>query len=101
MERTALDLHRLKGDDAVALLKLAITTAKNIQMVEIHKLKSGDSFKENFHYHMGRMDALADLHTFIELAMDDYYYDQLRGRNKDEVKVRTLKKNYGHAGPVI
>ncbi len=101
MERTALELHKFKGDDTINLLKLAISTARNIQMLEIHKVKAGPNFEKTFNYHLGRMEALGDLHTFIELALDDYHYDHLRGRKKEEVKTRTLQKNYGHVGPVI
>ena len=98
MERSQLELHKHKGDDGVALVKLAIDTARNITVLEVNRVKD----KENLSYHLGRLQALVDLGQFIDNAFDDKYYALLRGRNPDDLKPKILKKATGHKmGPVI
>lgn len=98
MEKASVQIHKHKGDDALELVKLAIDTARNIQMLEVNKVKS----EKDLHYHLGRLEALTDLSRFIELSLDDSHYDLLKGRKKDEVKPKLLKKaSYGSPGPVI
>lgn len=101
LEKAQFDLHKYKGDEAIELLKLSIDTAKNIQILEIQRLKSSKEFTKDFAYHLGRLEALSDLGHFIENAFDEDRFEHLRGRKIENPKKRILKKTYGTVGPVI
>lgn len=101
MEQVARNIHKHKGDDALELIKLAVLTARNIQMLEIQRVTSGKDITQSFSYHLGRLEALSDLGKFIELALDEDNFKMLNKRRSDEIKPKILKKSYGSAGPVI
>lgn len=97
MQKLSVDLFRCRQDDALKVLINAVETARNIQIIELNRLK-GDKI-EQFHHQLGRLEALNDLIAFVTSSLDVEVYNQRKEPVKKTVKI--LRSDYERSQPVI
>lgn len=101
LERIQLDLYRLRHEDSGIMIKEAIQTARNIQILEINRFNPNKSNVEQLSHQQGRLEALTDLARFIELAFDAEYHKQRQAAHPQTAKPRILVKKQQATEPVI
>lgn len=96
MQQYSTELYHFKSEDSWKLLKRVIETARNIQILEVNRYKPNASTAENLAHSRGRLEALNDLVSYIELAFDDAHQKSLREEKPKTKVLRKTIKNHGH-----
>jgi hypothetical protein len=95
MQRLSVELYRCRVEDSIKVLAKVVDTARNIQLLEVNRAKP-----EAFQHHMGRLEALTDLATFIEHSLDPAVYEQRKAKETGP-KPRILMKNNQRSEAII
>jgi hypothetical protein len=98
MEHLSMDVYRSRNEDGFKIVKNLLNTCRNIQILEINRLKS--STTDQYAHMQGRLEALTDLSWHLDRCLDENYLDQIR-KNQPAQNVRVLKKQKLGTDPVI
>ncbi len=84
MHQYSIEVFRCRTEDSMRVLKKVVETARNIQILEVNR-----SSKEKIDHHLGRLEALSDLASFIEHSLDPEEYSKKIDKQAPRVKVLT------------
>jgi hypothetical protein len=98
MEHLSMDVYRNRNEDGFRIIKNILDIARNIQILEINRVKSSNL--DTFNHLKGRLEALTDLSYHLDRCLDEKYLDLIR-KNNPEPKVKVLQKRKMGTDPVL
>lgn len=100
LELASMEIYRTKRDESAKAFRFAIETARNIQILEVSRLKAPTT--EDLAHHMGRLEAFSDLISFIDRSQDDEIFREKKKRLEPKATTsRTLRSRAQSSESVI
>lgn len=96
MSRLSLEVYRCRTEDSMRVLKKIVQTARNIQLLETNRADPAKVM-----HHIGRLDALTDLASFIETSLDPENYRLLASKEEKMPRAKLLVRSNPKSNAVI